>query len=64
MAKLSMSHISFQELKEIVDLLGNVSGYDLSGYSRSSLKRRVQRILDLERMDLVDLKNAITSIDS
>lgn len=59
-----MSHISFQELKEIVDLLSNVSGYDLSGYSRSSLKRRVQRILDLERMDLVDLKNAITNIDS
>lgn len=59
-----MSHISYQELKEIVDLLGNVSGYDLSGYSKSSLKRRVQRIMDLERMDLVDLKNAITNFDN
>lgn len=59
-----MSHISYQELKEIVDLFGNVSGYDLSGYSKSSLKRRVQRIMDLERMDLVDLKNAITNFES
>ncbi len=64
MAKLSVSHISFFELQEIVDLLGKVSGYDLSGYSKSSLKRRVQRVLDLERMDLVDLKNAITNIES
>ncbi|KGE15213.1 CheR family methyltransferase [Sphingobacterium deserti] len=63
MAKLSVSYISFIELQEIVDLLGNVSGYDLSGYSKSSLKRRIQRVLDLERMDVVDLKNAITNIE-
>ncbi|TDS15879.1 CheR family methyltransferase [Sphingobacterium paludis] len=64
MAKLSVSHISFLELQEIVDLFGKVSGYDLSGYSKSSLKRRIQRVLDLERMDVVDLKNAITNIES
>lgn len=63
MAKLISSHITFQELQEIVELLGKVSGFDLSGYSKSSLKRRIQRILDLEQMDVVDLKNAIVNVE-
>lgn len=63
MAKLSTSYITFQELDEIVDLLKNISDFDLSGYTKSSLKRRIQRVLDLEGMDLVDLKNAITNVD-
>ncbi|WP_437920891.1 CheR family methyltransferase [Sphingobacterium sp. LRF_L2] len=62
MAKLSISHISFQELQEVVTLLRNVSDFDLSGYSKSSLKRRIQRVMDLERMDFVDLKNAVTNM--
>jgi len=57
------SHITFQELQDIVELLGKVSGFDLSGYSKSSLKRRIQRILDLEQMDVVDLKNAIVNVE-
>ncbi|HLS95398.1 MAG TPA: protein-glutamate O-methyltransferase CheR [Sphingobacterium sp.] len=63
MAKLMSSHITFQELQDIVELLGKVSGFDLSGYSKSSLKRRIQRILDLEQMDVVDLKNAIVNVE-
>lgn len=63
MAKLISSHITFQELQDIVELLGKVSGFDLSGYSKSSLKRRIQRILDLEQMDVVDLKNAIVNVE-
>src|SRR5690606_9943518 len=63
MAKLMSSHITFQELQDIVELLGKVSGFDLSGYSKSSLKRRLQRILDLEQMDVVDLKNAIVNVE-
>lgn len=62
MAKLTTSYITFDELEEIVNLFANVSGFDLSGYSRASLKRRVQRVMDLEAMDLVDLKNAITNV--
>ncbi|MBD1433868.1 protein-glutamate O-methyltransferase CheR [Sphingobacterium sp. DN00404] len=63
MAKLTSSHISFQELEDIIELLGKVSGFNLVGYSKSSLKRRVQRVLDLERMDIVDLKNAIVNVE-
>lgn len=64
MVKLTTSLISFAELEEIVVLLQNASGFDFSGYSKSSLKRRIQRIMDLERMDVVDLKNAIINVES
>ncbi|MCT1529538.1 protein-glutamate O-methyltransferase CheR [Sphingobacterium daejeonense] len=55
--------LSFQEVEEIVFLLKNVSDFDLSGYTRSSLKRRIQRIMNLEDMDMVDLKNALINVD-
>ncbi|MFZ4863848.1 CheR family methyltransferase [Sphingobacterium sp. Mn56C] len=55
--------ISFEELDEIVYLLRNISDFDLSGYSKSSLKRRVERFMSVEKMDLVDLKNAILNIE-
>ena len=59
MAKLIPSHISFQELHDIIELVENVSGFNLKGYSQSSLKRRIQRVMDLQKMDIVDLKSAI-----
>ncbi len=63
MAQLKGTYdISFAEIEEIIFLLKNVSGFDLSGYTRSSLKRRIQRIMGLEEMDFVDLKNAIINI--
>ncbi|MBD1430858.1 MULTISPECIES: CheR family methyltransferase [Sphingobacterium] len=54
--------IEFEELEEIIYLLQNISEVDLSGYSKSSLKRRVERFLQVEKMDLVDLKNAIVNV--
>lgn len=63
MAKLTCSYIDLQELGEIIELVGKVSGFNLSGYSKSSLTRRVQRIMDMERMDVVDLKNAIVNVE-
>ena len=54
--------IEFEELEEIIYLLQNISEFDLSGYSKSSLKRRVERFLQIEKMDLVDLKNAIINV--
>ncbi|MCA5006802.1 CheR family methyltransferase [Sphingobacterium bovistauri] len=54
--------IEFQDLEEIIYLLQNVSEYDLSGYSKSSLKRRVERFLQVQNMDIVDLKNTIINV--
>lgn len=48
--------ITFEELEEIIDLVKNLHGYDVSGYTRSSLKRRVTRIMELNKLDLVELK--------
>lgn len=55
--------ISFEELEEILYLLRMSSDFDLSNYSKSSLKRRVERLLAMQQMDIVDLKNAILNID-
>lgn len=63
MAKLTSSHISFQDLQDIVELMGRISGFNLSGYSKSSLKRRIQRVMDLAGMDLVDIKSAIINVE-
>ena len=54
--------IEFEDLEEIIYLLKNISEIDLSGYSKSSLKRRVERFLQVEKMDIVDLKNAIVNV--
>lgn len=58
----AINFIEFQDLEEIIYLLQNISDFDLSGYSKSSLKRRVERFLQVEKMDLVDLKNAIVNV--
>lgn len=51
--------ITFEELEEIIDLVKNLHGYDVSGYTRSSLKRRVTRIMELNKLDLVELKSKL-----
>ena len=55
--------ISFEELEDVVYLLRMSSDFDLSGYSKSSLKRRLERLMVLEKMDMVDLKNAILNME-
>ncbi|MGO3653335.1 MAG: CheR family methyltransferase [Sphingobacterium sp.] len=62
MAELNeIKELTFNQIEEVVVLLKNVSDYDLSGYTRSSLKRRIQRVMNLEHMDIVDLKNALVN---
>ncbi|MGO1242554.1 MAG: CheR family methyltransferase [Sphingobacterium sp.] len=63
MVKLNSAHITFQELETVVELLSHISGFDLSGYSKSSLKRRVQRLMDLEKLNLHELKDAIINLE-
>lgn len=51
--------ITFEELEEIIDIVKNLHGYDVSGYTRASLKRRVTRIMELNKLDLVELKSKL-----
>lgn len=48
--------ITFYELDEIIDLINKVYGFDFSGYSTASLKRRITRIMHLHQLQLYDLK--------
>ncbi len=63
MVKLSNAHITFAQLEEIIELLSHISGFDLSGYSKSSLKRRIQRVMDLDKLTLHEMKDAIINLD-
>ncbi len=49
--------ISFGNLEELITLVNNVHGFDLSGYTRASLKRRVSRILTVYHIDFTALKD-------
>lgn len=62
LAEIKTQLISFEDLEEVIYLLKNISEYDLSGYSKSSLKRRVERFLTFEKVDISELKNAIINV--
>lgn len=49
--------LSFEQLEEIVLLVYNRHGFDLAGYTRASLKRRVTRIMQLYDLSFFDLKS-------
>ncbi|MDF2477057.1 MAG: protein-glutamate O-methyltransferase CheR [Sphingobacterium sp.] len=51
--------ITFEELEEIINVVKNLHGYDISGYTKSSLKRRVTRIMELNKLDLMELKSKL-----
>ncbi|MHA4893198.1 CheR family methyltransferase [Pedobacter sp. PWIIR3] len=53
--------ISYDELSSLVDLIKNTQDFDFSNYSPASLKRRVTRILHLQKLSLFDLRTLITN---
>lgn len=59
MDTLSSQILSATEVEEVIDLVRHVYGFDFSGYSRASLKRRIVRIMQLKKIDIFDLKSLI-----
>ena len=53
--------ISYEELTELVGLIRNIHGFDFSGYSSASLKRRVTRIMQIQKLNLFDLRMLLTN---
>ncbi|MEJ5090014.1 protein-glutamate O-methyltransferase CheR [Sphingobacterium faecium] len=49
--------LNFTELDEIIEIIKNFHDLDISGYSKASLKRRITRIMDINKLDLVGLKS-------
>lgn len=53
--------VSFGNVEELVALINNIYGLDLSGYSRASLKRRISRILAIYHLDFITLKDNLVN---
>lgn len=53
--------ISYSELQNLTVFIRNIHGFDFSNYSAASLKRRVTRIMQLEKLTLFDLRTLLTN---
>jgi chemotaxis protein methyltransferase CheR len=53
--------ISYEELKNLTVFIRNVHGFDFSDYSSASLKRRITRIMQLQKLSLFDLRTLLTN---
>jgi chemotaxis protein methyltransferase CheR len=60
MDELSKS-VSNEQLAEIIDLVKQVHGFDFSDYSKASLKRRVNRVMMIRKLDFYDLKHLLVN---
>lgn len=61
MMHIETDTISYPELTELISLIKNVHGFDFSDYSAASLKRRVTRIMQLQKLTLFDLRTLLTN---
>lgn len=53
--------ITDEQLEDIIFVTRNIYGFDFDGYSRASLKRRINRIMVLKRLDFFDLRSTLTN---
>ena len=53
--------ITYEELDSLVDLIRNTQDFDFGNYSAASLKRRVTRIMHLQKLSLFDLRTLLTN---
>jgi len=47
------------EIEDLINVIKKLYGFDFSGYSKASLKRRLTRILQLKRLSFYDLKHLL-----
>jgi chemotaxis protein methyltransferase CheR len=53
--------ITDEQVEEIVTMTKNLYGFDFDGYSRASLKRRLNRIMLLKKYEYFDLRDTLTN---
>ncbi|HEY9196547.1 MAG TPA: protein-glutamate O-methyltransferase CheR [Mucilaginibacter sp.] len=53
--------ITSAQVLELIDLVKKVHGFDFSGYTKASLKRRITRIMQLKKMSFYDLKHVLVN---
>ena len=53
--------ISSTQVTELIDLVKRIHGFDFSGYTKASLKRRITRIMQLKKISYYDLKHILVN---
>jgi chemotaxis protein methyltransferase CheR len=53
--------ITYEQLSDLINLIRHIHGFDFSDYSAASLKRRVTRIMQLQKLSLFDLRTLLTN---
>jgi chemotaxis protein methyltransferase CheR len=56
--------ITASQITELIDLIKKVHGFDFSGYTKASLKRRITRIMQLKKLSFYDLKHILVNNQS
>ena len=53
--------LTLPELNELIDLIKKIYGFDFADYSKSSLKRRLLRVMQLQKLQFYDLKHVLVN---
>jgi len=59
--KIITESIADSELQSLIHLIKNVHGFDFGNYSMASFKRRISRIMDLEKLSYFDLSDQLVN---
>ncbi len=57
--QITLTSISDEELEALTHLIKKVHGFDFANYTVASLKRRVSRIMDLQKLSYFELSNQL-----
>lgn len=57
----SKDAISSEQLKELIDIVKKIHGFDFSDYTEASFKRRLARIMMLKKLEFYDLKHILVN---
>jgi len=56
---ISLPGLNTEQVAELIDLVKKVHGFDFSNYSKASLKRRLNRVMMIKKLEYYDLKHAL-----
>jgi len=57
----AQSDINIQQITELIGLIKKLYGFDFANYSKASLRRRIIRIMQLQKLPFYDLKHQLVN---
>lgn len=58
---VSSQGLTAEQVAELIGLVKEVHGFDFSNYSKASLKRRINRIMMIKKLEFYDLKHTLVN---